>query len=411
MKDAILGGSFNPVHLGHLFLAEAVLAAGYDRIILVPAFQSPFKIGAEGASPEDRLEMLCASVCGDSRFTVDDCEIRREGVSYTVDTVFDIKKRYLPDGKPGLVLGDDLLESFHLWRSSAQIAEETDLIIARRLAAGSAAANTAAAAGSAAAANTETAAETANNAGFVNPETPGDFNYPHTRLKNDLLDISSRQVREKIRAGDHWQFLVPPGARCIIEDRNLYGCDTVAAYAASSVKNIRETTVIIENAARNTLDLHRFTHSRHTALFARDLCIKYGQDPDLGYLAGIAHDLCKLMDAASVKLLAGTDGFKISAHEQKKPSLLHGRAAAVLLRTRYGINDKDLLEAVRWHVTGGIDTCPLAKIIYIADKIEVSRYWVDPQLREMSRYAGLDDFFEAVMSYTAGFLDKSGTAL
>ena len=61
MKIAILGGSFNPVHIGHLFLADSILAAfDYDRIILVPAFQSPFKNASEGAPARDRMEMLAA---------------------------------------------------------------------------------------------------------------------------------------------------------------------------------------------------------------------------------------------------------------------------------------------------------------------------------------------------------------
>ena len=117
MKLAVLGGSFNPVHVGHLFLADAALAGlDYDRVILVPAFQSPFKIGAEGASPQDRMDMLAASIAGDPRLTIDDCEIRRQGVSFTIDTLTDIIARYKPEGKIGLILGDDLVSAFDKWR-------------------------------------------------------------------------------------------------------------------------------------------------------------------------------------------------------------------------------------------------------------------------------------------------------
>ena len=123
MRYAVLGGSFNPVHVGHLFLADAVLTGlGYDRIILVPAFQSPFKIGAESPSPQDRMEMLAASIPGDPRLTIDDCEIRRQGVSFTVDTLKDIIARYRPEGKPGLILGDDLASDFGKWKSPDEIA-------------------------------------------------------------------------------------------------------------------------------------------------------------------------------------------------------------------------------------------------------------------------------------------------
>ena len=82
MRIAILGGSFNPIHIGHLFLADTVLTSlNYDRVIMVPAFKSPFKQDAEGAPPAARLMMTAASIAGDQRLNIDDCEIRRGGVS------------------------------------------------------------------------------------------------------------------------------------------------------------------------------------------------------------------------------------------------------------------------------------------------------------------------------------------
>ena len=90
MKLGILGGSFNPVHFGHLFLADKALSAlGLDRVVMIPAYRSPFKLAAEGMenSAADRLDMLAAAVEGDSRLAIDCCEIRREGISYTVDTL------------------------------------------------------------------------------------------------------------------------------------------------------------------------------------------------------------------------------------------------------------------------------------------------------------------------------------
>ena len=198
MKLAVLGGSFNPVHMGHLFLADAVISGlGYDRIILIPAFQSPFKIGAEGASPNDRMEMLAASIPGDPRLTIDDCEIRREGVSFTIDTLEDIIARYRPEGKPGLILGDDLASAFHKWRKPGEIAGLADIIIARRLSG-------------------------------LEGSPPGEggaevFPYPCKALNNEIINVSSQLVREKIRRGENWRYLVPLGARYIIEDRKLYG--------------------------------------------------------------------------------------------------------------------------------------------------------------------------------------------
>ena len=403
MKAAILGGSFNPVHLGHLSLVGAVLAAGYDRIILVPAFQSPFKIGAGGASPRDRLDMLCASITGDSRLTVDECEIRREGVSYTIDTIADIKKRYLADGKPGLILGDDLVGTFHLWRNSSAVAQEADLIVARRLPGKNSADRN----------YTEYHSAELHSADFCSEKS--DFPFPHKKLDNDVLDISSKMVREKIQAGLDWRDLVPAGAAHIIESRGLYGVNPggdsdplAAAIPPAIAGNVidQETIVFYENLARRMLDTSRFMHSRHTAVFASDLCVRCGIDPSAGYLAGIVHDLCKSFKPDEMRKLAQSDGFEITKLEQEKPFLLHGRAAAVFLKTCYNINDESILEAVRWHVGGGSNTGTLAKIIYIADKIEVSRYWVEPGIRDMSFHAGLDELFKTVFEYTQSHINS-----
>ncbi|AEF80934.1 nicotinate (nicotinamide) nucleotide adenylyltransferase [Leadbettera azotonutricia] len=383
MKAAILGGSFNPVHMGHLFLAEAVISGlGYDRIILIPAFQSPFKQGATGASPRDRLDMLAASIAGDPRLAIDDCEIKREGISYTIDTIADIKRRYCPKSKPGLILGDDLAPAFSRWHSADDIAEQADIIIAKRLFTLS---------------NDGDSSPGENRQGFA-------FPYPYTALDNEIMNVSSGLVREKISANENWRYLVPAGARYIIEDRGLYGFPKPAEDGIAL-----EQLVLIENAARNTLKPSRFLHSRSTALFARDLCLRYGLNPRAGYLAGIGHDICKSMTSGELMELARHDGEGFSEFEKEIPSLVHGRAAAVLLKDRYGIQNRDILEAVKCHVTGCAGMGPLAKVLYVADKIEVSRGYADPSLREMD--IGLDELFAVVLKTITDWLSSQQLAL
>jgi len=380
MRYAILGGSFNPVHIGHLFLADAALARfGYDRVILVPAFQSPFKDSPQGSSPKDRLDMLFSSIAGDPRLTVDDCELSREGLSYTIDTVKNIISRYEIEGKPGLIIGDDLASTFSDWKGPEEIARLTDIIIARRLDS-----------------DTELAA----------------FPFPHKTLDNELINVASARIRKKISAGEAWRYLVPPGARCIIEDRGLYGL--LEAFdrgkAEEVLKNLKENSIssetiaCIENEARACLDHERFIHSRNTGLLSWDLCSRFALDPQKGYLAGIAHDVCKSLKDSELIRLARQDGSGISKLEQKKPGLLHARAAAVYLHRKFGIKDKDILEAIRYHTTGIRDMGPIAKVVYIADKIEMSRTGVDPVLRKMSQESDLDTLFTEVLSDTVTYL-------
>jgi len=389
LKLAILGGSFNPVHIGHLFLAEAALTGlGYDRIILIPAFKSPFKAGVEGASPQDRMDMLTSSIPGDPRLTVDDCEIRRQGVSFTIDTIHEIISRYQPEGKPGLILGDDLASTFGQWQKPAEIAELVDIIIARRIS---------------------------------GPESSplANFPYPHKALDNEIMNVSSQTVREKIQSGGNWRYLVPPGARYLIEDRLLYGyaagtadaggmADAAGTASPSPDKTgaaaLAETIARVENAARRVLSASRFTHSRNTALFAWDLCRRFDLDASKGYLAGIAHDLCKYMGEKELVRLAHADGGGSSKLEKEKPGLLHARAAAVLLRKKYGVTDPDIIEAIRSHTTASPDMGSLAKAVYVADKIEVSRSGVDPALRDLGRSADLDTLFREVFNNTVARL-------
>jgi len=383
MRLAILGGSFNPVHLGHLFLADAVLTGlGYDRIILIPTFQSPFKIGVDGASPSNRIEMLAASIPGDPRMTIDDCEVRRQGVSFTIDTIHEIIARYKPDGKLGLILGDDLASTFEQWQSPMEIAGLVDIIIARRI--------------------------TDDNLSLEN------FPYPYRALNNEIMNVSSQMVRKKISLNENWRYLVPSGARYLIEERFLYGFmggtsapDVQEEYAPEKEKGkeaLAELIVRIENDARTSLSASRFMHSRNTALMAWDICCRFELDAQRGYLAGIAHDLCKSMGERELIRLAHADGAGSSKLEKEKPSLLHARAAAVLVNRKYGITDDDILEAIRCHTTGSRDMGSLAKAVYVADKIEISRHGIDPELRNISRSADLDALFRAVLDNTVAHL-------
>jgi nicotinate-nucleotide adenylyltransferase len=386
MRLAILGGSFNPVHLGHLYLADAVISGfGYDRVLLVPAFRSPFKLDAAAPSPQDRLAMLAASIPGDPRLLVDDWEIRREGVSYTVDTLTDIYQRYLPEAKPALILGDDLARDFPKWKRAEEILSLADIVIARRVLSDAA-----------------------------------DYPYPCRQLRNEVMEVSSAQVRDLIRQGKHWRYLVPAGARAIIEERGLYGfpeASPAGVVSSTGAAALGPALIVrMEAEARRTLSLPRFLHSRQVAVMTSDLCRIFGLDSRAGYLAGIVHDIGKQLADEELIGLAKTDRLPISSMEKKKPSLLHGRAGAVLLEDRYGIRDRTILDAVRYHTTGSAAMGPLAKALYVADKIEASRESVEPGLRNFDEYAGtgergLDRLFGKIFLETVAWLRSKKSEL
>lgn len=137
--------------------------------------------------------------------------------------------------------------------------------------------------------------------------------------------------------------------------------------------NYNELTEKIRKFVLASVSESRYAHSMRTAEMCKKLCLHYGVDSDKGYLSGVAHDMCKKMDDNLLLAIATRDGLPISDLEREKPSLLHGRVAAIKIKETFGITDPEILEAVANHTFGGENICPLAKLLFVADKIEPGR--------------------------------------
>jgi len=189
MKLAMLGGTFNPLHNGHINLARVVREEfRYDKILFVPSFIPAHKEISGKVRAEERLEMLRLSLEPYEWAEYSDCEIRRKGVSYTVDTLQYLYGNYELEGKPGLIIGDDLAERFLEWRSTDRIFEMADLIVAHRL---------------------------------YEHEVP--LSFPHRYANNEIFSLSSSEIRELICSDRDIDSLIPREASRYISDRKLYG--------------------------------------------------------------------------------------------------------------------------------------------------------------------------------------------
>lgn len=132
MKIGILGGTFNPVHIGHLILAEEVREKlGLDRIIFVPTALPPHKDNLNIAPAKDRLKMLKLAVASNKFFTVSDAEIKRQGRSYTIDTLKEFQTKYRQD-ELYFIIGSDLLKYLNEWKDLAQILSMVKFVAATR---------------------------------------------------------------------------------------------------------------------------------------------------------------------------------------------------------------------------------------------------------------------------------------
>lgn len=133
MKIAILGGSFDPPHLGHLILADTVLKElNYDKVIFIPSKIPPHKNISGEVSNEDRLNMVKLSIEEDERFLFDDYELKSEGISYSIKTLNHIYKNYNIDGKIALIIGADLIKDFHKWKEPEKLSNLANIVAVNR---------------------------------------------------------------------------------------------------------------------------------------------------------------------------------------------------------------------------------------------------------------------------------------
>lgn len=216
MRLAILGGSFNPIHIGHLSLADEVrVELGYDKILFVPASVPPHKIMNDAVGGNDRLEMIRLACENNSSFCPESCELDRGGISYTYDTICFLEKKFEDEleGKIGIIMGQELAAEFYKWYKSSELSARADIIVARRHIVPD----------KSSAAAFRNTAEGPYTGGDTSDETLQDLSYPHKVLQNPLLPISSTEIRCRISEQGSWRYLVPQPVYHYIIQRNLYG--------------------------------------------------------------------------------------------------------------------------------------------------------------------------------------------
>ncbi len=189
MKLGLYGGSFNPVHLGHLLVAQAAVEElGLDRIVFVPAAQSPFKLDSQHAPAAARLQWLRLALAGRTNCEVDDQEIRRGGVSYSIDTLRDYARRY-PAAELFYLIGADNVAKLNEWREPAELARLAEFVVVPR-------------------------------PGGAPTQFPPPFR--GRTLSGFPLGLSSSQIRARIQVGLPIEPLVPSAVAEAIKNSDLY---------------------------------------------------------------------------------------------------------------------------------------------------------------------------------------------
>lgn len=318
MRIGLLGGSFDPVHSAHMALARAAREKlGLDMVILMPSGEPPYKKCR--ASRADRFNMTDIAARGGKWLRACDIEITRPGATYAVDTLRQLAQEY-PGAEIVYILGADAAARVKNWRGADEVRRLCQIACVAR------------------------GGKDACPEGML-------------RLDATLEDISSSKIREMVNRGESVEGIVPEGVGEYIAQRGLY------------ITAMTEGEMIDDLKKR--LKPSRFEHTLNVARTAAELALMNAMPSGKAYIAGLAHDCAKNMTDA--ELLEMADAAGADDNEKRLIQVLHAPVGAMVAWDRYGINDPEVLHALRRHTIGGRGMSVLDMIIYVADFIEPGR--------------------------------------
>ncbi|VEU60538.1 nicotinate-nucleotide adenylyltransferase [Mycoplasmopsis bovigenitalium] len=309
MRIALFGGSFNPIHNGHIKIAQfAYNELKLDKLIFIPAATNPFKKKQKNESSEHRINMikLAISSCGEN-FEVSEFETKKGGISYTYETIRYFKNKH-PKDELFFILGSDCLPTLHKWEFIEEMTQSAQFVAFKR-------------------------------------STKIDKNnvkkFKILTLKNPIYEESSTSVRRG----------------------NL-------SYTNENVnKYIGENKLYAKEIIHSILSALRAKHSVAAAEFAGKLAKVHGLSYNQGYYAGLFHDICKEVPEENAREFIssfGLNGFDKQIYPRHK---LHQVCGSLWVEHIYRINDLDIIQAIKVHTTLDLNLTVLDKILFIADKI------------------------------------------
>ena len=354
-KIAIFGGSFNPIHNGHIQLARhAAEALSLDRVLFVVDRIPPHKTLAEGATDSQRVEMMRLALSEEPRFCVETLELERKGTSYTVDTLTELHARYT-NADFYFLMGSDMLLSFETWRMPEEIAKLASLVCTVR--------------------------EGQNGNEELTAIRLHQKYGARVILLEQVSPLSSTEIRNRIHEALPISGLVPPAQEHYIY---LNGC-----YAP------KELLPMYERLHREITE-KRMHHTAYVVQEAIMLAKRFNVDAKRARLAALLHDCAKSFPEEKLLPFADTNPPILP--------ILHAPAGAEYAKTVYGIDDPEVLRAIRLHTTGEANMTDLDKVVYLADMIEPSRTYEG--VEEIRKVEDLNQMMRLALSRTIWYIKQ-----
>ena len=387
-KIGIMGGTFNPIHNGHLRMAQAAMRQYHlEEVLFVPSKNPPHKKKKEIIGEEHRARMICLAIDGISGFSFSDIELKRSGTTYTCDTLSKLREVH-PTWELFFILGGDSLESLDDWHMPEKIMNQCTILAAPRYG--------------------------VNEKDFLALCKEKAEKYSGTVLPVHMeeLEISSRAIRENVKKGESLLSICPEKVEKYIALHGLYGAKKHKIFYDD--ENYNEYITELLTYIEATLRPKRYQHTLGVAQTATTLGFCYfSSDSDCkrAELAGILHDCAKYLTGDEMIQLCEKHKITLTETERINTALIHGKLGAYLAKKRYGIRDAEILSSVQYHTTGKPKMTTLEKIIYVADYIEPGRKMncMPYSLAEVRKkcYQDLDKGLLMILTNTVEYLKKS----
>ena len=319
-RIAIFGGTFNPVHIEHVLLCKsAIKELNLDKLIVMPTFISPHKADKTCLSATDRLNMLNLAFSGIEKVEVSDYEIKKEGKSYTYQT---IEHFYSEDQELFFIVGGDMLNDFKTWKNPQRILDKATLVVFER------------------------------QAIFTDFDKEQEyfrktFSTEFKKLSYVGKDISSTKIRTYSKFSISLDGLMSKSVEDYIKKNELYKPD-------------RYEKFIIKN-----LPYKRLKHTADVVICALKRARELGLDEEKVRLSATLHDLAKYIDYKTEKDFVLPDNVP--------QPVIHAYLGAFIAEKYLGITDCEIIDAIRYHTSGRANMSLLEKLIFVADMVEEGR--------------------------------------
>jgi nicotinate-nucleotide adenylyltransferase len=388
MRIGLYGGSFDPIHNGHLSIVRGALRSGaVDLVMVIPSGRNPFKRGKVSSAAPYRYYMAKETIeaeIDDKRVIVSDAEFYTEGISYTINTlkyltakdkIADIlisqgidADKASEDHVYFWLCGSDILSMFDKWYKADEILSIVSLLVASR---------------------------PGDNVDIDSEKTRLNKAFGHEvpllKFEIDGVEASSSDIK---RTGDDKD--IPKTAREFIKEHALYGFkDVWEAVDEDTAARFLDFAIQLYPILRRK----RLLHTLNTGILSAHYALIHGADVNKALIAGELHDCAKeLAEDEQRKMAQERCGDLFTDFK-----LLHSPAGATMAREKFGIEDEEILDAITYHTTGRGNMPVLDKIVYLADKIEPSRTYTDlSEMRKVAEY----DLDEAVRMCLGSVMDK-----